>query len=187
MPILAVTDASYVEGAVPSARAACIVADGWDAADALAVHVASIPGAADYRPGAFYERELPALLAVLRLVDPPPDLLVVDGYVTLDPEGRPGLGARLADAVGLPVVGIAKTRFAPATHAIEVLRGKSRRPLYVTAASIDAPAAALEVRRMHGEFRIPTLVGLADAAARGATLPIPATRAGRPPTRRTEP
>src|SRR5262245_42652189 len=47
-----------------------------------------------YRPGAFYDRELPVLRAVLAGADPL-DLLVVDGYVDLDPTGRPGLGAHV--------------------------------------------------------------------------------------------
>src|SRR5215469_7509367 len=50
-----------------------------------------VPVDAPYQPGEFYRRELPPLRAVLpsarKLA-----LVVVDGYVDLDPAGRPGLG-----------------------------------------------------------------------------------------------
>jgi len=47
-----------------------------------------------------------------------------------------------------------------------VLRGDSRRPLYVTAAGLDPAAAALHVRSMHGPFRIPTLLKRVDQLCR---------------------
>jgi deoxyribonuclease V len=45
-------------------------------------------------------------------------LLVVDGYADLDPDGRPGLGARAREEFGVPVIGVAKSGFRTATHAI---------------------------------------------------------------------
>lgn len=71
-----------------------------------------------YRPGAFFRRELPALRAVLADAGRA-DLLVVDGYVHLDPHGRPGLGAYAHAEFAVPVIGVAKTPFRSATHAIE--------------------------------------------------------------------
>lgn len=65
-----------------------------------------------------------------------------------------------------PVIGVAKTRFAGA-DAIEVVRGDSARPLYVTAVGIDAAHAARCVTGMAGEFRIPALLQRVDALARG--------------------
>jgi deoxyribonuclease V len=52
-------------------------------------------------------------------------------------------------------------------EAIEVRRGDSDRPLYVTAVGLEPAAAAAHVAAMHGEFRIPTLLRRADALARG--------------------
>ena len=52
-------------------------------------------------------RELPALLAVIEDLDEPPGLVIVDGYVDLDPDGRPGLGAHLNARLGVPVIGVA--------------------------------------------------------------------------------
>ncbi|MGH3305088.1 MAG: hypothetical protein ACRDOK_26160 [Streptosporangiaceae bacterium] len=88
-----------------------------------------------YQPGEFYLRELPPLRTVLRGVRGL-GLLVVDGYVDLDPSGRPGLGAQAHAESGVPVVGVAKTAFRTAPHAVAVLRGGSARPLFVTAAGM---------------------------------------------------
>jgi deoxyribonuclease V len=92
--------------------------------------------------------------------------LVIDGYVDLDPGGRPGLGAHAQAALGVPVIGVAKTRFRTASHAAQVLRGSSARPLFVTAAGIPLAQAAGLVRRMAGPFRLPDALRRADVLAR---------------------
>jgi deoxyribonuclease V len=62
---------------------------------------------------------------------------------------------------------VAKTPFAAATHAIPVVRGRATRPLYVTAAGIPAADAAVLVRMMSGEFRLPDALRRVDALSRG--------------------
>ncbi len=121
---------------------------------------------AAYQPGSFYKRELPPLRAVLAGLDDV-GLLVIDGYVDLDPAGRPGLGAHVHEEFGIPVIGVAKTRFASATHAVPVLRGTAARPLYVTAAGLPAAEAAELIRAMAGKFRLPGALRRVDALARG--------------------
>jgi deoxyribonuclease V len=125
------------------------------------VHLAEV---AAYRPGAFYERELPAIAAVVDGHDL--DLLLVDGYVTLDPAGRAGLGQHVHHALRVSVIGVAKTAFRGATHAIEVCRGGSRRPLYVTAAGLAPADAADLVRAMAGPHRLPDALKRVDALSR---------------------
>jgi deoxyribonuclease V len=147
------------------ARAALVVYRDQTFADLAGRYVAELAEVAAYRPGNFYERELPAIRAVLARTDPV-DLLVVDGYVDLDPAGRPGLGAHVYADLGRPVVGVAKTFFRTATHAVPVRRGTSQRPLYVTAAGLPLDAAAALVAGMHGATRIPTALGAVDALAR---------------------
>jgi deoxyribonuclease V len=49
-------------------------------------------------------------------------LLIIDGYVDLDPAGTPGLGAHLHAHTGLPIIGVAKTVFRAATHASRYTR-----------------------------------------------------------------
>lgn len=150
------------------ARAALVVAEDASFATLVEEHTVLVDGVAAYRPGHFYERELPALKQVLSGVAPL-DLLIVDGYVDLDPAGRPGLGAHVADAGLAPVVlGVAKTRFLAATHAAEVLRGQSVRPLYVTGSGMALDAAADLVREMAGDGRFPAALRRVDRLARGA-------------------
>jgi deoxyribonuclease V len=91
-------------------------------------HVAWLDTVEAYQPGRFYLRELPAIQAVLATTNPL-DLLIIDGYVDLDPHGRAGLGAHLYAEIKIPVIGVAKTAFRSATHAIAVQRGNATRPL----------------------------------------------------------
>jgi deoxyribonuclease V len=163
MPRYGAIDVYYPE--TGGATAALVVAERPTFARISEEHVITQGTAMPYKPGAFFERELPPLRAVL-LQTTALDLLIIDGYVTLDPAGRPGLGHHVRSATGLPVIGVAKTAFQPATHAIEVYRGSSRRPLYVTA---DGPAvadAADLVRTMAGPHRLPDALKRVDTLSR---------------------
>jgi deoxyribonuclease V len=163
-------DVDYQAAAV---TAACVGFAQWaDATSSSETVVRSAGAAAEYESGRFYERELPYLTAVLDGVAEAPSVIVVDGYVWLGPD-RPGLGARLYQARAVPVVGVAKSRFAGAA-AIEIVRGDGRRPLYVTAVGVDVGEVAERVRAMHGPYRIPTLIKRADTLARGHARPQPA-------------
>jgi deoxyribonuclease V len=137
---------------------------GWSAESSVCQTVASFPTVAEYEPGAFYRRELPCLLGVLAQ-GPRPDIVVVDGYVWLG-GGRPGLGAHLHAAIGGVVVGVAKTRYAPATDAVAICRGKSRSPLFVSVVGLSVEEAANHVKQMYGPYRVPTLLKQVDALAR---------------------
>jgi deoxyribonuclease V len=161
--IFAAVDVHYpTEG---GARAAAVLAADPSFAHVLAELTATVPEVPPYRQGEFYLRELPPLRAVLRNVDDL-RLLVVDGYVDLDALGRPGMGAHAHGVFGVPVIGVAKTAFPTATHALQVLRGKSTRPLFITAAGMPVDAAADLVRNMAGRFRMPDVMRRADALAR---------------------
>ncbi len=135
-------------------------------------HVASLERAAAYRPGAFFERELPAIQAVLADAANL-DLLIVDGYVDLDPAGRAGLGAHVHRTIGVPVIGVAKNPFRTATHAVPVCRGHSTRPLYVTAAGVSVERAVVLVAGMAGAHRIPDALRRVDRLARCRLTPVP--------------
>ena len=106
-------------------------------------------------------------------------LLVVDGYADLDPSGRPGLGAHAHAEFGIPVIGVAKSRFRTATHAVPAMRRSSARPLSVTAAGMPAADAADLVRRMADRYRLPYALRRADALAPAG--PPAATMTGRQP------
>lgn len=150
------------------AVAAGVVLQSWLAAEAVAEHVRRIDDVADYVPGEFYKRELPCVLAVLERVVQGVHLVVVDGYVVLDEAGTLGLGGHLHAALGgaVAVVGVAKNPFRGNGAAIEVVRGEAKRPLYVTAIGVEPQTAADDLRRMHGRFRLPTMLKRVDRLCR---------------------
>jgi deoxyribonuclease V len=76
------------------------------------------------------------------------------------------------------VIGVAKSAFRTATHAIPVLRGTSARPVFVTAAGMPSADAAALVRRMAGRFGIPDALRRADQLARTG---VPAATQGSHP------
>jgi deoxyribonuclease V len=164
-PMLACVDVAYREG---QARAACLVFPHWRSAEPIRVLKAALDQVADYEPGAFCKRELPGLLAVLDQVAVHLEGVVIDGYVWLADGTVPGLGAHLYEALRgrSAVVGVAKSSYRDDCCSLPVLRGSSRRPLFVTAAGFTPKAAAEAVRAMHGDGRIPTLLRRADRACR---------------------
>jgi deoxyribonuclease V len=165
--MIACVDVDYRDD---TAIAACVVFRDWADAASVTEHVRRMEHVEPYQPGQFYKREMPCLLAVLAEAAEPLETVVVDGYVWLADENTPGLGAHLFEALdeAIPVVGVAKTRFASARAARPVLRGDSQRPLFVTAVGMDVETAAEHVRAMHGEFRIPTLLKRVDHLCRNA-------------------
>jgi len=166
--LLVAVDVHYPDDG--SARAAAVAAHERGFAPVAWTRTTTVPAGAPYVPGEFYLRELPPLRAVLAGCGEL-SLIVVDGYVDLDPGGRPGLGAHVHAEFGVPVIGVAKTAFRDASHAARVLRGRSSRPLYVTAAGMAVTEAAAVVSEMAGQFRIPDALKLADRLARGLEMP----------------
>jgi deoxyribonuclease V len=160
-----------------SALAAGVLFADWASPVIQGTVIRSIRKVAPYRPGRFFERELPCILAVLPDVPGRPAAILIDGYVVLGATGRDGLGAHLFKALNgdIAVVGVAKTKFAGTPTTAEVRRGGSRRPLYVTSIGIDADEARQCVQRMHGEHRVPTVLAAVDRACRVAPQ---ASRAG---------
>ncbi len=163
--MLAALDVSYRdEGAV----AACVLFRGWSDPAEVSVHVARIPEVASYEPGAFYRRELPCLLAVLGEVQGACEAIVIDGYVWLSDDQRPGLGAHLFRSAGAPDTD--RRRRQDRLRGLE-LRGAggprgSSRPLFVTAAGVEPAVAAGWIGEMHGAYRLPTLLKRVDRLCR---------------------
>ena len=151
------------------ARAAAVVAADARFSEIVAERTEDVAEVLPYRPGEFYLRELPPIRTVLRGLSGL-GLLVVDGYADLDPAGLPGLGAHAHAEFGIPVIGVAKTAFCTATHAVPVLRGTSARPLFVTAAGMPRDEAAELVRHMAGQHRLPDAIRRADTLAHEPAL-----------------
>lgn len=93
---------------------------------------------------------------------------MIDGYVYLGASNKPGLGWHVWDMINgrFPVIGVAKSAFQDTPKNTELLRGKSKRPLFITAEGIDTETARLYIKNMHGEYRIPTLLKRVDALCR---------------------
>ena len=134
--------------------------------------VVRLGSAQPYEPGNFAKRELPHVLELLDRFSKVPATIIIDGYVTLGVDQRDGLGARLFSALQgqVPVIGVAKSRFVGTPTETEVLRGKSKRPLYVTSRGIALEIAKGLIRDMHGINRLPTLLVAVDRAGRELDL-----------------
>jgi len=162
--VCAAVDVHYLR--TGGAQAAAVLAADAAFAHVLAERTAVVSRVSPYRPGEFYLRELPPPLRAVLPGLSGLGLLVVDGYADLDPSGRPGLGAHAHAEFGIPVIGVAKSPFRTATHAVPVLHGSSARPLLVTAAGMPAADAADLVRDMAGRYRPPDALRRTDTLAR---------------------
>lgn len=175
--MIACVDVDYRNG---GAVCACLWFKHFSDARAAGQSAVKIAHAEPYEPGAFYRRELPCILSVLEdgykynKFGEKLDAIIVDGYVWLDAERRPGLGAKLFEALKgeVPIIGVAKTMFkdidvaVQAGVALNVLRGKSEKPLIVTAEGMDVRDAAQKIASMHGDYRVPALLRAVDRLCR---------------------
>ena len=140
----------------------------WDSPsyeNKLSVKIADIE---PYQPGSFFKRELPCILALLKEIKENYEVIVIDGYVTLGEDEREGLGTHLYNSLSkkVPIIGVAKNSFAGTPEECKVLRGSSKNPLYVTSIGISRSEAKSYIQKMHGEYRVPTLLKLVDSECR---------------------
>lgn len=157
-------DVHYLENGYASAAA--VLFSNYSDAEPVSTFARLLPEPADYRSGEFYRRELPCLLELLEEIKETPNEIVIDGYVMLG--DKPGLGQHLYDYLAgrIPVVGVAKSKFRD-SPSVEIIRGRSIKPLYVTSVGVNLLEAAEKIRTMHGAYRIPTLLKHVDLLARG--------------------
>lgn len=106
--MLCAMDASYQGN---SARAAAVVFRDWPVEFSTRELSCGVEAVAPYEPGAFFRRELPCLVRLLERLPALPTLMIADGYVWLDTEGRAGLGAHLYEHLSreISMVGVAKS------------------------------------------------------------------------------
>lgn len=151
-----------------SANAAALIFEDWGSETHTHEYQVYLDEIEDYEPGNFYKRELPPLLKLLSSIPQQPEILIIDGYCILSESGKPGLGAKLLECLSYPsiIIGVAKNRFQNTTHAEEVLRGNSSRPLFVTSIGITQAEAAKKVSGMQGMHRLPKMLKAADSLAR---------------------
>jgi deoxyribonuclease V len=165
--ILAV-DVDYREK--ETAKIAGILFDNWTNPKPKRVITSMIEEVAPYVSGQFYKRELPCILRLLQTLETLPEYIIVDGYVFLDNQ-KMGLGAYLYEALDkkVAIIGVAKSAFRNISEECFVYRGKSKKPLYVTAVGIDFQEAKSVIRKMHGDYRFPSLLKEVDRLCREVT------------------
>ncbi|HET91272.1 MAG TPA: endonuclease V [Chloroflexi bacterium] len=146
------------------AVAAGVLFEAWEDCEPFRILFAQLTGVAAYEPGQFYKRELPCILALVEQLERRPEHILVDGYVCLGRERRPGLGQHVYDALAgqSAVIGVAKSRYRGTPDEARLFRGGSRRPLYVTAVGVGQTEAKEFVMRMCGVHRTPALLKRVD-------------------------
>ncbi|MDR6943918.1 endonuclease V [Mucilaginibacter pocheonensis] len=144
------------------AQTICISFEQWESENILTTYVDTVSDVEDYSSGEFYKRELPCILHLITKIDLSfVRFIVIDGFVYLDDNNRLGLGGHLYHSLEkkIPVIGVAKTNFAAIQeNKKSILRGESRKPIFVTSAGVNLEDASKYIKSMHGKFRIPKLL-----------------------------
>ncbi len=150
------------------ANAAAIVFNQWADEKPVEQYIVRCNQVGEYCAGSFYQRELAPLREVIQQIKHPIHTYVIDAYCHLSVDCSPGLGAYLHQELphNSAVIGVAKNCFRETDHAIELLRGGSDRPLFVSSIGIDYQTAANHIKSMTGNYRMPTLLKMVDYLSR---------------------
>jgi deoxyribonuclease V len=158
--------------------------------DALALEIvesaqAGLPATFPYRSGFLSFREVPVAMAALAMLYETPDLVLVDGQGRAHPR-RIGFASHLGLVVGVPTIGVAKSRLigrfadpAPVAGAASPLEDKGEivgavvrtkagcRPLFVSVGHrVDLETAVAWTLRTTRRHRLPEPTRLADKLSR---------------------
>lgn len=152
------------------ANTICIAFEDWTSEIETKIFSEKTEITSDYESGAFYKRELPCIVSLLKKIElKEGDCIIVDGYVTLDNDGKIGLGGYLYEALDqkYPIIGIAKNEFTtPDSQRRNIYRGESKTPLFATSKGTDVDQVKSNVEKMHGPYRMPTLLKKLDQLTR---------------------
>lgn len=156
-------DTYYFEN---KAKTVCISFETWSDESPFRIETEIIEGVSDYESGSFFKRELPSILSLLKRYSlNEVELIIIDGYVLLDDNGKLGLGGHLFEKLNkdIPIIGVAKSGFhLNKLNTRKLLRGNSKKPLYVSAIGIELNKAFEFIKSMPGNYRIPTLLQILD-------------------------
>lgn len=137
----------------------------WEDENPQDILIEEIDEVEEYIPGEFYKRELPCILKIVEKVNLSDlEAIIVDGHVYIENE-KYGLGGKLYEQLNgqIPVIGIAKSSFYTNKEmTIEIYRGKSKKPLYISSIGIDLNEVVEKIINMTGEYRIPTILKTLD-------------------------
>jgi deoxyribonuclease V len=138
----------------------------WDDISSKKIIIECIDKVEEYSPGEFYKRELPCLLKIIEKVDLTKiEAIIIDGYVFVDNNWKYGLGGILWGKLDkkVPIIGVAKTSFFKNKETVkELIRGNSKKPLYVSTIDYPIDKAIDNLKKMSGEFRMPTILKQMD-------------------------
>lgn len=152
-------DTFYYEN---KAKTIAITFNNWEDSTYSKYYSQELEISADYVSGEFYKRELPCILSILKTINLDSiDAIIIDGYVYLDDFNKYGLGGHLYESLNrkIPIIGVAKTNFASNNkNKVELLRGKSKNPLFITSIGFDIFIAKENISKMFGKYRIPKLL-----------------------------
>jgi len=162
---MAILDVSYSN---ELATIACVQFYDWTDHEPAGMRISHLMVSSRYEPGYFYRRELPCLLHALQQEPMQFSDIIIDGYVQLNPPRNKGLGLHLAESLeyDAAVIGVAKNPLRIADRYRRICRGRSKKPLFISAAGMSLDLAADMIRSMHGEYRLPTLIKMADTLCR---------------------
>lgn len=151
-----------------TAKVSAIRFTGIEKVEMLSEHITVVNDVAPYQSGQFYKREMPCLLALIKKIYEPFDIIIIDGYVFLDGINTAGLGKYLYDNLSdkKPVIGIAKNQFCDISDDYALWRGISKHPLYVTSIGVDIIEAKSLVAGLEGKHRLPNIVNQVDRLGR---------------------
>jgi deoxyribonuclease V len=108
--MILIVDVGYQE---TTANIGAVVIDGFEEENLIWQENIRLENIVDYESGKFYKRELPCLLHTLSVVPESISLVIIDGNVWLDGDGKKGLGAYLFEELKeeILVIGVAKAKF----------------------------------------------------------------------------
>jgi deoxyinosine 3'endonuclease (endonuclease V) len=100
------------------------------------------------------------------------EAIVVDGFVVLDDFGKVGLGGHLFEKLNtaVAIIGVAKSGYhGIEKNVLELQRGDSKKPLFITAKGIELDRAHECLKSMHGNYRMPTLLQILGSKTKNKT------------------
>jgi len=152
-----------------NAKTVCLVFNNWTDSEPTNIYEEILNGIEKYEPGSFYKRELPCILSLLKKVEieiKNITAIIVDGFVLLDDDNKLGLGGYLYEQLNskTAVIGVAKSGFYQNKKNVkELLRGESKKPLFISAMGIELNSAFEHIKSMYGIYRMPRLLQILDS------------------------
>ena len=95
------------------------------------------------------------------------DLIIIDSFIWVKGY-KNGLGAYLHKSINckIPIIGVAKSYLKGSMAHLEIFRGRSLNPLYVSSIGIDLNCSAKLIMDLKGDFRIPDILKMVDKLSR---------------------